>query len=132
MGLGRHFRQLVVGSVSLTNDGVPAATRGEQTWSGSQPRFSLNPAPDQHKEDTSFISILTYYTNIPLSRLTQICILQQNFERSAKDHDRISEPWIQDPKGFCPFPWGFNCYIKDKPAIKHHIMENQAQRSEVP
>ena len=67
----------------------------------SQPYFSLNPDPDQKKEDTSFLSFVAYGVCIPLSFPIKFRPLpNRNFEENAKGPARIPEPWIQDPQGY--------------------------------
>ena len=99
---------------------------------GPQTPFSLNPDPDQNKEDTTFISVLACEFCIPLSLPIQFCpLLNQNFEKNAKDPAKIPELWIQNPKVFCRFSWSSNIFVKDKSChIKHYTMGNQSQYSE--
>ena len=61
---------------------------------GSQPPFSLNPYPDQNKQDTSFISIAAYCIYIPLSRPTQFCPLPLQYLEK-----KCTVSWILDPGG---------------------------------
>ena len=72
----------------------------------SQAPFSLIPDSDQNRKDASFISVVAYGPNIPLSGAIQFCLLpNQNFEKNVQDPGDPAEPWIQDPSGFCLFSW---------------------------
>ena len=83
---------------------------------GSQPYFSLIPDPDQNKEDTSLISVVSYDVYIRLSRPIQFCPLTNlNFEKNAQDPGDPAEPWIQDPSGFLPIFMGFKLFHQRNP-----------------
>ena len=70
--------------------------------------FSLIPDPDQNKEHTTFIFAVGYCIYIPLSRLTQFCLLpNQNFVKNTKDPADPAEPWIKNPSGILPIFMGF-------------------------
>ena len=83
---------------------------------GSQPPFSLIPDPHQNKEDTSFISVVTYGVYIPLSRPIQFCALSnQIFEKNAQDPADPAEPWIQDPTEVLPISVGLKLFYQRNP-----------------
>ena len=64
--------------------------------------FSLIQDPDQNKEDTSFISVVSYGVYIALSGPIQFCPLPyQNFEKTPKILQILQNPG--DPRSECFF-----------------------------
>ena len=99
---------------------------------GSQPPFSLNPDPDQNKEDSWFISFVAYDHYIPLSLPTQLLSSTSpkfwgNCRRSRLD------PGTEIRNSFCRFSLASNNFSKENSRhIKHYTMGNQAQYGELP
>ena len=78
--------------------------------------FFIIPDPDRHREDTSFISVVTYGVYIPLSCPIKFCLLpNQNFEKNAQDPRDPAEPWIQDPSGFLLIFMAFKSFHQRNP-----------------
>ena len=101
---------------------------------GSQSPFSLIPDPDQNKEAISFFCVVTYGVFITLSHPIQFCHLtNQKSRKMPKILQILRNPGSKIRVGFYRFSWGSNHVIKEIPChIKHYIMDNQAQNSEIP
>ena len=100
---------------------------------GSRLPFSLNPDPDQSKEDVSIISVVAYCADIPFHfRLNFALYLAKISSKMPKILPESRKPGSNIRKGFYPFSYGSNNSIKEKNHIKTLNMDNQAQCSEVP
>ena len=95
-----------------------ASTELIQSCAGIPTIFVFESRFDQNKEDPSFVSVFTYGVLICISRRMKFCPLpHQYFEKVPNIPSGSRKPGSGIRLNFCPFSWGFNQSIKEKPAV---------------